>query len=430
MFLGALFLALSATSAEPRCATVFEAAEAALDQSPRVDQAAAAEGIARAQLSAARAQGRPQISLFAQTGIGEAQPLDQSRDDQVGVSAQWELFTFGERAAANAAAREAYLASRYGTREAAAEAAQQALLLALELDRAERVLKLATLQASGYSEEAASAERRLEKGLLTISDARQIQARYDAAIARREEAAVARDLVAAELGVVAQRPIFCIDEHSTNKLSELLDQRLSGVSPDEALAYAEDFAGSVRQAEAELRASKKRVKEAQRRGLPSVSLNAFFLSEYNDSTLPVNDRWTEDDRVGFTLRQEIYGGGQLKAQRAETQFRYRDARANLGLQRQSLEIIVRRAALSSIRQDAIYARRAAAASSALDRFEATKRELDLGTKTITDFVLANEDYYSAAIDAVTAQFTRDQERVRLATLTGAIIDLRLGDSVR
>lgn len=419
-----LALALAAsTGSEARCTTVFDAVDAALGRSPSIVRAQAEKGVAEARLVAAKSEGLPRIDLFAQTGIGENLPLDQVRDDQVGVSANWELFTFGQRAAANEAARQDLRAAAEGTLDAMTRMAERTMLLALELDRTERIVDLASTQVEGYARDAETAERRLSRGLITLSDARQIEARYEAALARQEEAAIARDVAAAELSVLTGFPVSCIKDQSTDLLSTWLAERMASMSPDAALGEATDFAAHIRRAEAELDAARARLTEANRAGLPSLSVNAFVLGEYDDSSLPVDDRWSRDDRVGFSVRQELYASGALKAQRAERRSQLRGAEATLEGELQELEIDVRRAALSAVRRNAIFKRRSAAEKAARERFEATQYEVERGTKTITDFVLANEDYYTASIDAVTARFERDQERLRLARLTGAIVDL-------
>jgi outer membrane protein TolC len=85
--------------------------------------------------------------------------------------------------------------------------------------------------------------------------------------------------------------------------------------------------------------------------------------------------------------------------------------------------------LSAMRQGAIFSRRQAAAAASLDRLEATTMELERGTKTITDFVLANDDYYNAAITEANAAFQRDEDLVRVAALTGLLLSIDLDRTI-
>lgn len=425
-------LALAQAAAPPpsSCVSLPEAVSAALGTSPVTAQANAQREVARARVLAAQSQRMPQVQVFGQTGIGDRQPLDQSRDDQVGVSANLELFSFGQRSAAITAARETLRAAQAGELQAQVQIAEQAILLFFELLRTQATVDLSRAQAENYSAEAETVEKRLERGLVTRSDARQIEARYAGAIARREEAEISRDEIAVQLSILVGVDIPCAEEASARALGEGLQGELGGVTAEEALALAEGNAMRMRQARANVYAAEARLREANRAGRPTVSVNAFVLGNYNDSELPFDNRWEQEDRVGFSLRQELYAGGRLKADRAERRGQLRSARADLEGERQQLEYEVRRAILGAQRQGVVTRQRMLARTAAEDRLEATRMELERGTKTITDFVLANEDYYAAAIEEVAASYARDEELVRLAAATGLLLDIDLDRAAR
>jgi outer membrane protein TolC len=412
-----------AAAQEIGCVAIPEVLDAALGTAPAVTRAEADREIARAQVLAARSQTRPQVSLFGQAGIGNTQPLDQIRDDQIGVQANLELYSFGQRSAEIAAARETLRAAQAGELQAQTEVAERAILLYFELLRVSRLLELTSAQTEGYAQEAATVRTRLERGLVTRSDARQIEARYASALARREEAEITKDEIQLQLSIFLGDEVSCVNPVSARALGDALATRLGTIPVGEALAMAQNNAFGIKQARAEVRSQEARVRAADRAGRPTLSLNAFVLGQYNDSTLPIDDRWEQDDRVGFSLRQNIYSGGKLQAERAETRGRLRRSEADLVEARRQLEVDVRTAVLGVLRQGAIAQRRSAAAEAAYDRLEATRLELRRGSKTITDFVLANEDYYTAAIEEASAGYVRDQELVRLASLTGLLLDL-------
>jgi outer membrane protein len=388
-----------------------------------VEAAGAERGLARAQVLASRSRAFPQFSLFAQRGFGNNQPIDQIRDDQVGISADWELFSFGQRGAVIDAAQETLRAAKAGELQAQTEVAQRAILLYYELLRTERMTALTESQTEGYGREAETVGRRLERGLMTRSDARQIEARYAAALARGEEIAARRDQVAIALSVFTGLEIECVETPSAERLSERMEAFLAQLTPAQALVMAEDHAFAINRARAQVRAAEARLRGARRAALPTLSLNAFVLAEYDDSDLPIDDRWEQDDRVGLSLRGPLFTGGRLRAGRAEQRARLRGAEATLAEQRRELESAVRTAVLGVQRQAAIQARRRAAAEAANDRLDATSTELGRGTKTITEFVLANEDYFAAAVDEVAAAWARDQQLVSLAALTGMLLEV-------
>lgn len=417
----------TAAAQDDRCVSIPETIDAALAVQPALSRAEADREIARAQVLAARSERLPQFALFGQAGIGDRQPLDQSRDDQIGISANLEIFTFGVRSAAITAARETLRAAQAGEIQAQIDIAEQAILLYFELLRAERLVMLTSAQTDGYAQEAATVNVRLDRGLVTRSDARQIEARYAAALARREEAEILRDEIAIQLSVFVGGEVSCAREASAARLASALLAHLGDLKPAEALLLAEQSALNLRQAEAQVRSAEAEVRRANRAGRPTLNLNAFVLGNYDDSELPVEDRWDQEERVGFSIRQELFSGGRLRADRAESRGRLRGAMANMESVEQQLEVDVRRAVLGVQRQGAIQSRREAAAFAARDRLDATTLELERGTKTITDFVLANEDYYAAAIEEATAAYIRDQELVRLAAVTGLLLDIDLAD---
>jgi outer membrane protein TolC len=281
------------------------------------------------------------------------------------------------------------------------------------------------MQTEGYAREAETVTRRLERGLVTRSDARQIEARFAGAEAASELAALRAEQVALELSVLLGADVSCVEEASALELGRALSEVLGDMQPAEALVLAEDNAFFLARARSQVRAAEARYRGARRAGLPTISLNAFVLGEYNDSDIVMGDRWNRDDRVGFSVRQELFAAGRLKAGRQESRARLKGSMARYEAERQRLEIAVRHAVLGVQRRGAVEAKRQAATDAARERLDTTILELERGTKTITDFVLANEDYYRAALDEVSASWARDQELVRLASLTGLLLEIEM-----
>lgn len=418
-----IILSITPGVAQERCLRLPEAVDAALDSSPQVVVAGSEREVARSRVLAARSRNSPQFNIFAQAGIGEAQPIDTVRDDQVGIRGNWELYSFGQRQAAIQEARQTLRAAQAGELEAQNDLAEQVILLYYEALRTSRIADLQRAQTEGYAREAETITKRLDRGLVTRSDARQIEARYAASLAEQELAELRRDQNLAELSVMTDIEATCVEEASALSLGQSLAEVLGRLNPTEALILAENSAYAMLRARARVRSAEARLRGANRAGLPTLSLTAFVLGEYNDSDLPIDDRWSQEDRIGFSVRQDIFTGGRLKAERAESRARLRGASGDLAIEKQRLEMEVRRSVLGVQRQGAVAARRQAASFAAFDRLEATALELERGTKTITDFVLANDDYYRTAIDEVAASWARDQELVHLASLTGLLLEI-------
>jgi outer membrane protein len=406
-----------------RCVTLPETIDAALDIAPRLGIAEAEREAARARVLAARSRSLPQISSFGTLGLGDTLPIDQVRDDQAGFRANWDLFTFGQQQAAMEEARQTLRAAQAGELQAQTEIAEETILLYYELLRMSKMRALTEAQVTGYSQEADTVSRRLERGLVTRSDARQIEARFASAEASLELASLRADEAAMELSVLTGLNVTCVEEPSAVRLGEALAMVLGTLEPSEAYMLAEDNAFFLAQAKSQVRAAEARYRGARRAGLPTISLNAFVIGVYDDGDLAVGDRWSRDDRVGFAFRQDFYTGGRLRADRLESRARLRSASAEFEAQRRQLELAVRTAVLGVQRQGAVQTRRAAATDAAKERLDTTILELDRGTKTITDFVLANEDYYRTALDEVGTLWARDQALVRLASLTGVLLNV-------
>nr|WP_305889051.1 TolC family protein [Parvularcula maris] len=403
--------------------TLPETIDAALDLAPQLGQAEAERDVARARVLATRSRSLPQVSTFGTLGLGDTLPIDTVRDDQVGFRANWDLFTFGQQQAAIDEARQTLRAAQAGELQAQTEIAEQTILLYYELLRTSKMAALTQAQVDGYAQEADTVERQLERGLVTRSDARQIEARFASSEASLELASLRADEVAMELSVLTGREIRCVEEPSAIRLGEALATVLGTLEPAEAYVLAEDNAFFLAQAKSQVRAAEARYRGARRAGLPTISLNAFVIGVFDDGDFVMGDRWSRDDRVGFSFRQDFYTGGRLRADRLESRARLRGASAEFEAQRQQLELAVRTAVLGVQRQGAVQSRRAAATDAARDRLDTTVLELERGTKTITDFVLANEDYYRTALDEVATLWARDQALVRLASLTGVLLNV-------
>jgi outer membrane protein TolC len=391
--------------------------------SPQIGMAEAERDAARARVLATVAQGRPQVSSFAQIGIGENLPLETVRDDQIGVRVNWDLFTFGQQQAAINEARQTFAAARAGELQARTEIAEQSILLYYELLRTNKLRELTGAQTAGYAQEVETVGEQLDRGLVTRSDARQIEARFAAAEAALELAALRSEQVALELSILTRMEISCVEEPSALRMGKALSAVLGTLEPAEALVLAEDNAFFLERARAQVRAAQARYRGARRAGLPRISLNAFVLGEFDEGEFFDGAGFEQDDRIGFAMTQDLFASGRLRAGRLESRARLRGATADYEIRRQQLELAVRRAVLGVQRQGAVEAKRRAATDAARERLDTTVLELDRGTKTITDFVLANEDFYRAALDEVSASWARDQELVRLASLTGVLLEV-------
>ena len=425
--------ALTVVPAAAQTCLGFEAAmREALDFDPRIEGAAAGADIARANVMAAQALNRPTLSVFGQTGFNDVRPLDQTRDDQVGVQANLDLFTFGQRKAQQEAARARLEAARYGVAAARAEIAEGVAVAYLDLLRAEAVAEIAREQAASYARDADLSQSRLDRAIITLTDASQIRARFAVAQSDVVNAEVAEEAARARLSVLADVPVPCVDTASATQTLGPGAPAMLALSAEGAAERAIARSFDLRQARAGRRAAQASLDEARRANLPTVSANAFAL--YNYGEVPVfqdgspvfgetENRFLGDQRVGLSLRQDLYAGGRNAARREDARGRLRQAQSDVDLQALILEDRVRRSLVQAKAAQAAGLDLLEASREGRIQLDATIREYEQGTKTLTDLVLATEAYFSAARRETEARFAFYTALARLYSAMGTLVDV-------
>lgn len=420
----------------PVCLGFETAMRSALDFDPRIDGASAQAGIARANALAAQALSRPSIAVFGQTGFNDIQPLDQTRDDQFGVQASIDLYTFGQRKAAQDAARAQLQAAKYGVQAARAEIALGVALAYLDVLRTEAVAKLAQEQATAYERDAELSKSRLDRAIITLTDASQIRARFAVAKSDVVNADVEAEAARVRLAILADTPVACVaGPTATNALAANASAVLA-LSPEAAAQRALSRSFDLRQARAGRRAAQASLEEARRANLPTISANAFALSTLGEALVfengaPVPDPsggfqtenvFSGDQRVGLALRQDLYAGGRNAARRADARARVRQAQSDIDLQNLILQDSVRRSLIQAKAARAAGQDLLEASREGRIQLDATLREYEAGTKTLTDLVLANEGYFAAARAETEARFAFYSALVQLYGAMGTLID--------
>ena len=434
----ALFSLLSPASAQT-CLGFETALREALDFDPRIEGAAASADIARANVMAAQALSRPSLSVFGQTGFNDVRPLDQTRDDQFGVQATLDLYTFGQRRAAQEAAQAQLQAARYGVAAARAEIAEGVAVAYLDLLRAEAVAVIAREQAASYARDAELSQSRLDRAIITLTDASQIRARFAVAQSDVVNAEVAEEAARARLSVLADAPVPCVEAASATAALGPGAPAMLALSQEAASQRAKQRSFELRQARAGRRAAQASLDEARRANLPTISANAFAL--YNYGEVPVfedgqrvpdpdrpgfpltEDRFLGDQRVGLSLRQQLYAGGRNAARRADARGRLRQAQSDVDLQALILEDRVRRSLVQAKAAQEAGLELLEAAREGRTQLDATLREYEAGTKTLTDLVLATEAYYGAARQETEARFAFYTALARLYAAMGTLVDV-------
>ena len=439
LVLAAACAALCASAqAQEACLGFPAALREAVSFDPRIAGAAAGRDSARANLMAAYAQNRPSVQVFGQTGFNEVRPLDQTRDDQFGVQATLDLYTFGQRRASQEAARAQLEAARHGVASARIDVAEGVALAYLDVLRGQALARLATEEQETYREDAEAAEGRLARRVITLTDASQIRARFAVARAAVTDAEAAYEAALARLSVLADQPVRCVVADSAAGTLGANAPATLALTPEGVFARAKERSFSLREARANLNAASAGVREANRANLPTISANAFALTNYGEARVfdaegnPVfdpeaggfvtEDTFSGDQRVGLSLRQDLYAGGRNRARRADARARLKAARSDIGLQELILEDRVRRAFAQARAAQTSGLALLEASREGRTRLDATTREYQRGTKTLTDLVFATQDYYQAASRETAARYDFYTALVRLYAAMGTLMD--------
>ena len=439
--LAGLLCLTAPAAAQDACLSFPSALRQALDFDPRIAGAAAQADQARAGLTAAYAQNRPSVQVFGQTGFNEVRPLDQTRDDQFGVQASVDLYTFGQRRAAQAAARAQVDAARQGVAAARIDVAEGIALAYLDAARGAALARLAEEEQEAYREDAEAAEGRLERRVITLTDASQIRSRFAVARSSTVDAQAAYEAALIRLGLLADRPVSCVAPDSAVRTLAGGAAATLALTPEGVFARAKDRSFALREARSNLRAARAGLDEAKRANLPTISANAFALTNYGEagvfdadgnrvlndpddpfSGFATEDVFSGDQRVGLSLRQDLYAGGRNRARRADARARVSAARSDVDLQELVLEDRVRRAFAQAKAAQTSGLALLEASQEGRTRLDATITEYRRGTKTLTDLVLATQDYYQAAARETAARYDFYTALVNLYAAMGTLTD--------
>lgn len=427
----ASLISAGAATAQPACLSFPQAIADAVAFDPRIAGSTADREMAHAGVLAARARNLPQVSVFGQAGIGD-DPIDRRRDDQFGLQFQQELYSFGSRKSAKDASIARLKAARLQVEETKAGIAQGVALAFLDVQRAEALVTLAEEQQDIFRQDADTAASRLARSIITLTDTSQIRARYARARSETINADVGVQIAKARLEVLTDRDaIGCLDHPSAADTLEQQAEVFLSQTADEAVDDALSRAVALRRARAQVIAARAGVTEANRANMPVLSLTAYALTEYQENVqvfdetgaLVTDDIYEGDSRIGLSLTQDLYAGGRNRARRLDARARLKGARADSDLERIVVKDAVKRALAQAKAQQAAGKALLEASEQARIRLDTTRRAYDRGTKTLTDLVLATEDYFAAASQETNARFDYYASLVRLSGTMGTLTSL-------
>ena len=405
----------AATSA---CVTLERAIALSLERDPRIGRAAAGARRAEAQVRVERSNDRPQLSAFARSGFGEGGSIraDNQFDNRAGLRVSQRLYSFGRSQLAIGAAEQRAAGSRYGVRAAELEVVAEASERFLGIQRGEERIAAAEAMSADYERDLAQVDRRLEVGLIKLSEASGLRAEAARARARVVEERLAVQQERTALAAVTGAPACIVAEPEQGMLVGRQPPSLQ-VALDEADLNSPELSARA----AELSAARLDQRREARERLPDIGVSgvvAFDLAR-NDPNLDGG----RSSRLGLDITMPLYQGGRTAARAAAAagaaeslDFALRSERR---LTAQEVEIAWIRtrelAPIAELNGQTLAALQAQAA--------ATEQEYVNGLATLTELIEVRRQEHQGRLADIDARYELMNERLRLLRLTARIVGI-------
>ncbi len=327
-------------------------------------------------------------------------------------------------------------ASKYRASQAEADydAAKDALVVRTA-DAYFNVLTAIETLASSRAEERSvkrqldQAEKRLEVGLAPITDVHEARARYDSARANAITAANTLDDAREALAEITGQPIENIRGLASNYQPENTDLR----TMEEWVAIALESNPSLQSKQKALAAAEKDVATARAGHYPTLSATATWRDNSTDgdnqvfqpaASFTTFENGSTNDSIGVQLSVPIFSGFATQS-RVRQSIDQRDIAADqLEQQKRSITRQTRSAYRSLVAGQAEVEARRLAVVSAKAAYEAGEAGLEVGTRTIVDVLIAQQQLYSAQREYARARHAFLVNILRLRQAAGI---LELGD---
>jgi outer membrane protein len=444
----AFALVLAGLSAQASATDLVQAYDLARQSDPQFSAAeaqknATAEGTVQSraallpQVSADVTYGRSQTSssgnqVFNGEALGVSSSYSESSRRGSGVDVRQSVFDFSNYTrlgAAKARTRQA---------EADFDAAADSLIVRVA-DAYFNVLTAIETLASSRAEERSvkrqldQAEKRLEVGLAPITDVHEARARYDIARANAILQATALDDAYEALAEITGERVSNLKGLSADFRPENADTR----SAEDWVALALSNNPTLRARAEALAAAEKDVGTARAGHFPTLSASASYgdNASWGDSTrrspLPITDssfgNASTGPSYGLTLSVPIFSGFATQSRVRQALYQ-RDAAADqLEQQKRLITRNTRGAYRNLIAGSAEIEARRLAVVSAQSAYEAGEAGLEVGTRTIVDVLIAQQQLFNAQREYARARHAYLVNLLRLKQAAGTVEASDLAD---
>src|SRR5690554_2691895 len=373
-----------------------------------------------------RVQARASLlpSVNGSGSIGRSYVAGESGDSRSrtwGIGLEQTVFDLGQ-VATYQAQRDLDTGAGYGL-----EAANDELITRTSAAYFDVLVAIETLAAAVAAEEALQkqydfADRRLEVGLAPITDVHEARAQFDSARANVLLARNALEDSYQALAEITGQPV-----RELRALPEDFQPSLptdGGVEEWVATAFAQN--PSLRAAEYDTRAAAHGVTAARAQHLPRITLGADYgnSSAWGDLRTgdPTVDLGSEGYGVGLNLTVPLFAGGAIRSGVREAIARRDISEEQLEATRRSLERSTRAAYNAVVAGVSEVEARRQAVISARSAYEASQVGLEVGTRTVVDVLINQQNLFNAESNLAVARYSFLQNRLLLAQ-AASILDV-------
>lgn len=381
----------------------------AFARNPQIAQAAAQIRIGASELKLAESAWMPQLALNG--GVGRQNQSDtpgtRGRTTSAGVSLTQLIYDFGKTGGSIDEQHHLSDAYRYQLYSIMTSVGQQTLLAYLQVKRYQTLSASAERHITSLDAVKAIAQMRAEAGLNSQSDVLQAETRIAGTIATLEQYRAQQRSALAQLTVLTG----VVPVRLPDLPQALLQQEITL----QALPYEQS--ALVRSAQSRQEAARQRIRQAEAKHWPSISVQAARAR--NDT----RNRAYWDDQVRLLVEAPLYQGGAVSAQIDAAQNAREAAQAEV----EAAKLDINQRAATSY-ADMIGAQQRQAASerqltSANYTRDVYRDEYRLSKRSLNDLLSVEQDVLQAENARATAQFDGWDATVNYAAAVDNLLDM-------
>lgn len=381
---------------------------------PDVATASARLDGAEADFDDALALRRPQISLFARSGVGDSGLTSSSIENQIGLRVSQRLIDFGDARLARESARSTRRAAAHEVRAAALQAGLDVVLLAIDRLETRASLEATLARADYFRSQTETVSVMADQGMATGAELAEVSAELARSEADRIALEFQRDRIEAALQVRLEdeAPRLCDEPRMAADLDQALGQAGTiAVIADQAVRRNRELA-ALRESVA---ASEARRRREGRARLPAIEAVGVSSYAYDDA----RDAWDYRDRIGIDVSVPLYSGSQLSA-RADRAAAEADLTAAQLRQRERQvreEALITQRRISALRGQVI--RLETVRIRKAEQLALVEQEVERSVATLPELVDVRLEHENAVLAEIRARHDLYREQARLLALADA-----------